>query len=267
MNESLHLYLTGSACRLRREQGLAWRRRVTPAGEGEWDGALLDGDGLELAAPGRRWRRRTLHVHLGSALCRFMVAALPQGLRDDTERQAAAAAQMRHQLGLDGAEWTCALDAAAHDRSAPGTIVCAVRLAVMVQLRRLADVNRLALVSVRPFATTVWNAARAGTTDAATLIVVEDDAFTLFVAGSAGLETVSTMGHRRESELIERELRRVALAAGAQGGAVHLAMPAHLDAMAPASAVRGLTRQAHLDREHYADFRDLLFRQAPEDAA
>jgi len=271
MNESLHLYLSGGGATLRREHGLPWRRRVTPAGQGGWDGADLGAAALDLGPAGRRWGRRALHVHLGSALCRFMVAALPAGLRDDAERQAAAAAQMRLHLGLDGAAWVFALDAAGAPPG-PGTLVCTVHQAVMGQLRRLADTNGLALVSVRPFAATVWNLARSAILDtaassapaaSAALIVVEDDAFTLFACGAGGLETVSTLGHRREPGLIDRELRRVALGAGS----VHLAMPAHLDAMAPAAAAGALARPACLEREYYADFRDLPFRAAREAAA
>jgi hypothetical protein len=262
MNESLHLYLTGSTLFLRREHGLPWRRRVAPLGQAAWDGAELKPSSLaaaELAppAPGRAWYRRPLHIYLGSALCRFMVTALPQGLHDEAECQAAAAAQMRHHLGLDGG-WTVALDAGSQPARA---VACAVRQELVGQLGRLADANKLVLASVRPFATMVWNAAQGGT-DA--LIVVEDDAFTLFASGAAGLDTVSTLAHRRERELIDRELRRVALSAGAGGSAVRLALPAHLDAMAPASAARALRMDARLGRERYADFRDLVFRAAVE---
>jgi hypothetical protein len=268
MNETLHLYLTAGTVLLRREHGLPWARRIAPTGQASWNGAVLDpaalaAGGLELAASGRRWRPCPLHVYLGSALCRFMVATLPQGLRDDAERQAAAAAQMRHHLGLDGAEWSFALDAAAQPSS---TVVCAVRQDLIGQLRRLAAAHRLVLASVRPFATGIWNASQSSGAEA--LIVVEDDAFTLFAPGTTGLEAVNTLAHRREHELIDRELRRVALARGAGGsGAVRLALPAHLDAMAPASARRALGRSGHLDREHHADFRDLVFRPALEDAA
>ncbi len=264
MNESLHLYLTGSTLFLRREHGLPWRRRVATLGQAAWDGAALEPAILaaaELAPPakGPAWRRRPLHVYLGSALCRFMVAKLPQGLRDEAERQAAAAAQMRHHLGLDGG-WTVALDAAAQPA---GAVACAVRQELVGQLARLADANRLVLASVRPFATAVWNTARPGK-DA--LIVVEDDAFTLFASGAAGLDTINTLAHRREHELIDRELRRVALASGAGGSAVRLVLPPHLDAMAPASAARALGMDARPGREHYADFRDMVFRPAVEEA-
>jgi hypothetical protein len=206
--------------------------------------------------------RRGLHVYLGSALCQIMVTTLPQGLRDSDEKHAAAGAQIAHQLGLHAAEWQFAVDG---NPQPQGGIVCAVRRALIEQLHSFANAKGFSLVSVKPFASVAWNAFQVNASSSGcALLVVEDDAFTLFTTSSGNLDAISTLKHRRESELIDREMRRVVLVAGAGGRPAYLAMPAHLDAMAPASAAQALRSSDYLDGDRYADFRDLVFRSVVE---
>ncbi len=256
------MYVTGTDILVRRERGL-WRRSVAPIEQGKWNGTDLKTASIELPQPQRARQRRNLHVYLGSALCQFMVTTLPQGLRNEHERLAAAKAQMMHRLGLNVEEWQFTLDDSAQ---AQGRIACSVRQALMAQLRSLSEAYKLTLVSVRPFASVVWNTLqmKASSTACSSLLVVEEDALTLFASASGTLESISTLMHGREIGLIDREVRRLALAVGAEERPVHLVLPAHLDSMAPAFASQALRGSDYLKNECYADFRDLLFRSTAE---
>ncbi|CDG81984.1 hypothetical protein [Janthinobacterium agaricidamnosum] len=262
MIEVIHLYLSGTRVMARRESGLPWRRRIEPLGEWDWDmsrPASLTLDALQL----NHKRRVQLQVHAGSALCKFMTLDLPAGLRDAQEQRAAAQAHMQQELGLNGADWSFTVDAA----TAPlKSVACALRRAVLAHLQLLSERHGLRLVSFAPYVTGVWNLFQSAHADATlALLALEHDAFTLCMARAGQLESISTLGHRCEPGLIEREVRRLALALGTEDRAgIFLAVPDSLSAMLPAPAGAILTDTAYLKKELYADFSDLLFGHAKE---
>lgn len=268
MNNPLHMYLDTSVVRIRQRAGAPWRRSVTELYTGPVDdagaafGSGTSGAGL---AGFRRWRpRRDLHLHLAGSHCRFMVVSLPASLRDDGERLAAAGAQMAHQLGLDGNEWTVALDGAGGSGK---VIACALRRDTLALVQRLAQACGARLASARPFPITVWNlCVNAARQASGSLVVVEDDAFTVFFAADGRVETITTLRHAQEPSLIDAELRRLALGCSAGTPAPRLVMPVRLGTMAPATAIRPETLDVPVTRLH-TDFRDLVLRPGGEEAA
>ncbi|HYD82135.1 MAG TPA: hypothetical protein VEC06_20205 [Paucimonas sp.] len=266
MNESMHLYVTGRRVLARRKSGVLRWQRVEPAGEWAWDTA--NPASLRFGEPDAagKGRRTDLHVYVGSALSKFLVLDLPAGLRDRDESRAAAQAQIQHQLGLHGADWVFALDLA----PAPAkSVVCAVPRDFMERIRELARERNLRLVSLRPYVSGVWNAFRQDDASAhPVLMAVEEDAFTLLVARQGVLQSMSSLRHGRESDLIEREIKRVELSVGADARRhIRLALPPDLLAMAGTNADK-LLRQADGTKSGlHADFRDLLFAAAVDTAA
>jgi hypothetical protein len=264
MNESLHLYLNATEVHLRRVGGPPWRRKVEELNASAWDMADPGSLKLDGLPPAGAWRR-PLHVYAGSALGKFMAIDLPQGLRDESEARAAAQAQMQHQLGLQAADWHFTLDRAV----APAkSIVCAVRRNAMERLQSLAQENGLRLVSLKPFVAGVWNAVQRkaagdGVAQSA-LVAIEDDAFTVLVEASGKLVSMSTLSHRRESDLVDREIRRLGYSFGTEThGAIRIALPRHLSALAQAVPEKVVLREDYMEQGLYANFRDLLFASSP----
>jgi hypothetical protein len=260
------MYLAGSGVLLRRQAGIL-RRTLAPAGQGSWDGRDLAGMTLEWPTAARSWPRRPLNVYVGSALCKFLVVALPAELRNDAERRAAGGAQMCHQLGLSSAEWVFALDTG---EAREQTIVCGIPRALIAQLQAFAAARKLTLTSIRPFVSAVWNAcwthADSDDSKSGDLIVVENDAFTVFASTMGKLRTIGTLVHRGEEGLIDREVRRIVLAAGMDAASIRIALPNHLEFMAPASSTYYLRGEGNCHHALYRDFRDLAL-AAPEGAA
>lgn len=260
MNESLHLYLNATEANLRRRSGPPWRRKIEQLAVSVWDmddPASLKPEGLPSA---RTWRR-PLHVYIGSALSKFMAIDLPQGLRDESEVRAAAQAQMQHQLGLQATDWHFTLDR----NATPGkSIVCAIRRDAIERLHLLSQENGLRLVSLKPFVAGVWNAVQSkrkgDASEGLALVAIENDAFTVFVEAAGALVSMNTLSHRCESDLVDREIRRLGYSAGAHAlDAIRVALPPHLSALAQAASDRLIRHGDYLEHALYADFRDLLF--------
>ncbi|MBJ7308991.1 hypothetical protein ACFOLJ_06355 [Rugamonas sp. CCM 8940] len=256
LHSHLHLYLTGSKGYVRRHAGWGWRRRTELLGQFDWHaGAPLD------LAPwlGRHWRT-SLHVHLGSALCRLMALEIPAGAKDAAEAQAIASASLQHEFGLGAAQWLCTVERApAGQKSA----VCAMRRELLERLRAAAPGPQLRLVSVKPLLAGVWSALpRRGGADASpsALLAVEEDAFTVVVTQAGKLLAMHALPHRGEADLVERELRRLGHSYGmAMETRVGLALARGQQGLLGEHHRLLLSGREHLRRRHYADFRDVLF--------
>ncbi len=256
MTEAIHLYIGGKQVIARRQSGYPWRRRTEPLGAWDWDAAAPSSLTFDqLALPTKR--RVNLHVYVGSALSRFMALALPAGLRDLGEQRAAAQAQMQQQLGLNPADWNFTLDP---QRPPAKSVVCAVRRNVIERIEALSTQHGLRLMSLQPYVAGVWNAfqERKNAPESA-LIAIEEDAFTVFVASAGALESMSTLYHRRESGLVEREIKRLGMSAGGVEQEIGVALSNGLAGMAQTNPDRILLKAAYLKEAIYADFRDLLF--------
>lgn len=261
MIDSYHLYLSASEAMLRRQSGMPWRRRVEQLGAWRWDASRPASLMLERFAPRGRLRA-PLHVYVGSALSKFMAFDLPVGLRSPQEQRAAAQAQMQHQLGLNAADWELALDAGT---GVGKSVACAVPRQVSARVAMLASEHRLRLVSLRPYVTAVWNMVRAQNSRAtdggapSALLALEGDAFSILMERSGQMVAVSAMRHGREAGLVEREIKRLGYALGADGQSrIQLALSAQLDGIAPAHAGKIVRNPAGAPACLYIDFRDLL---------
>jgi len=258
MNNSYHLYVTGTDLVLRRETGyLRWRRIETVAEYAWQKDASLSSifEGIQMASFGKA----KLSVHVGSAWVKFITVALPAALKDRIEVNAAAHAQMQLHLGLDGREWVSTCDLVA----TPGkSIVCSVRRSLVEQLHLLAETHRLNLVSIRPFAAAVWNAAaniKGGSDSEFALMVIERDAMALFYEKDGALQSITSSSHHRQADVIEREINRVGYSFGPQAEEnLRIAIAPSSAALAAAHSARFLDHDNWLEQRLYPDFRDLL---------
>lgn len=262
MIDAYHVYLSASVVLVRRQTGF-WRwRRIEELARWQWDAgvpASLDFGALPLRAR----RHATLSVYAGSALGKFMALDLPAGLSGEHEERAAAQAQMQHQLGLNPAQWEFTLDRV----PAPGkSVACALRADVVARVRQLARERGLRLLSIRPFVAGVWNAVQrrrtpaAAASGASALMAVESDAYTIVIENDGVLESMSALSHRREADVVNRELRRMAYAPGADAQRqIRLAVSGDSVGLALAHADKIVARGDYLRHALYADFRDLLF--------
>lgn len=271
MIDAYHIYLNGSEVLLRRQTGW-WRwRRVEEVARWQWDAAVpvsLNFDALQL----RKRRYATLAVHVGSALGKFMMIELPVGLQGEDEERAAAQAQMQHQLGLLPGQWEFTLD---HQPQRGKLVACAVRADIGARLRQLARDRGLRLLSLRPYVAGVWNAMQlrpaspvtASDADRA-VMMVENDAFTIVIEREGKMDAISAMAHRREADLINREIRRMAYSLGEDGQRhIRLAVTSEIQPLAQLHGEKVLRRDDYLHAAVYADFRDLLFQLPPQAAA
>jgi hypothetical protein len=259
MIDSYHLYLNETRVLLRRQSGFPWRRRVHALGEWRWDAerpSSLNLEGLQLKKRGRV----DLHVYVGSGLCKFMTIILPPGLNGAEEQRAAGQAQLQHKLGLDPADWQCAVDVLAPPNK---SVLCAVRHTLLERIQALSDALGFRLVSFKPFIAGIWNATHGRRSPAAeeesVLLMVENDAFTVLVDTNGVVESLSALSHSGEPDLIDREIRRVSYALG--GGAeerIRLAVSPDLLELARAHPERLVHKGAAGTQILYADFRDLL---------
>ena len=269
MIDAYHVYLNASEVLVRRQTGWGRWRRIEELGRWPWDAAVpasLHFDALVL----RPRRHATLCVYAGSALGKFMVIELPAGLHGAMEERAVAQAQMQLQLGLQPGLWDYALD------RVPGAgkaVACALRADIGLRLRQLAGQRGMRLLSLRPYAACAWNAmqsplapAEAAGLEAGVLMLVEQDAFTIFTQNDGVIDAVSALAHRREADLVNREVRRLAYALGDDAQRrIRLALTADLAPLAHLHADKIVQRDDYLDSPLYADFRDLLF-QVPVQA-
>ncbi|NHQ90515.1 hypothetical protein [Janthinobacterium lividum] len=266
MIDAYHIYLNGSEAMLRRQTGWGRWRRVEEMARWQWEAGMpasLNFGALEL----RQRRYATLAVHLGSALGKFMILELPAGLQSEQEEHAAAEAQMQHQLGLNPGQWEFTLG------PLPGrkkVVACALRADIGARLRQLASEHGLRLLSMRPYVAGVWNAMqlRRGPSapalpDDRAVIMIERDAFTIVIEKDGAMAAMSAMTHRREPDMINREIRRMAYSLGEDAQQhIRLAVASELLPLAQLHTEKVLEQHDYLQPVLYADFRDLLF-QSP----
>jgi hypothetical protein len=263
MIDAYHIYINASEVMLRRQTGWGRWRRIEELARWQWESATpasLNFAALEL----RKRRYATLAVHVGSALGKFMMLQLPPGLQGEQEERTAAEAQMQHQLGLNPGQWEFTLD---HLPARGKVVACALRADIGARLRQLANEHSLRLLSVRPYVAGVWNAVQLwrGPTAPASdggsaVMMVERDAFTIVIEKNGAMEAMSAMTHRRESEMINREMRRMAYSLGEDAqGQIRLAIVGELLPLAQLHAEKMLQLDDYLQPVLYADFRDLLF--------
>ncbi|APA68763.1 hypothetical protein [Janthinobacterium sp. 1_2014MBL_MicDiv] len=271
MIDAYHMYLTASEVRVRRQTGWGHWRRVEELARWQWNAGLPDSLTFEDLVLRKR-RYATLVVHVGSALSKFMMLELPSGLQNEQEEQLAAQAQMQHQLGLSPGQWEYTLD---HLPAARGkVVVCALRADIGVRLRQLARERGLRLMSLRPYVVGVWNAMQQRPGSLApisdgdrALMMVETDAFTIVIERNDTMKAMSTMVHRREADVIKREIRRMAYSLDEKAQhSIRLAVAGEILPLAQLHAEKVLQRDDYLQPILYADFRDLLF-QAPTQVA
>lgn len=261
MIETFHLYITATQVHARRQSG--WRQQIHPLAEWEWDAASPASLSFK-KIPCKKILRPNLHVHLGSALCKFMTVDLPAGLHNVQEQSAAGQAQMQYQLGLSASDWVFTLNRPRSPAEFVSSLVCAVRRPVIERLQELSKDSGLRLVSLKPYIAGVWNAVQAGPRHLAqlesALLAIEHDAFTLFVGRAGTLESMNTLSHVAEPDLIEREIKRLGYSLGrAVQDTVRLVLAEGCLTMAQAHADKILVKSDYLKKPLYADFRDLLF--------
>lgn len=266
MSETLHLYLTGRDAHLRRVAGYFGRGPVDEVGQWQWN--FLDPLSLNFdAVEGMDWeRRRRLHVYLGSALCKFMVDDLPDGVRDE-EYLAVASAKMAHKLGMTPSEWAFTSQVSKADRR---TFTCALRKNIADRVNALAAEHKLKLVSMTPFVASLWNECEKAPDGAAdsnfSLIVIEGDAFTTLAAKDGVIQSMNSFFHRGESDLVDREVNRLQLSLGVQqkiGVALLKRLRPFVDHQ-PEKLVQARHVQPLRSRP---DFSDLMFRDEAKDSA
>ena len=270
MNEVLHLHLTAGRASLRLESLLPWQRRLTDLPPLSWDvrdpATLALPDLPARAIPAIGPLRRRLRVYLGSALCKLLMAAMPPQVASPAELEAVAMALLARELGLAPAEWTCTVDRAG-DHVAK-SVICAMPLALLAQLRALAARHDLVLESVRPLAGVLWNAAsvdaqwRAGELRA--LLVVEDEVLVSLTGTGTQMLSALIFPHRGETLVLERELNR--LTHGTQAG-VDVRMVATSSRRGMAAGYPQLQLALPPGQDRLADFRDLYFIQPAEAGA
>ncbi|AVR96629.1 hypothetical protein [Pseudoduganella armeniaca] len=256
MNESLHMYVTGSTVQLRRVAGPPWRRRLDDIGAKPWRPAEPASLGLQLAPAARRFKR-DLHVHVGAALCRLGVFELPAGVRGTGEAEAVGCARLRHELGLDTAQWRLRAQVIPRRGIA---VAAAMATQAVDAVAAFAATHDLRVVTLRPFAMGLWNCvqARQASGAARTFVAVEPDALTVLRWSEGTLREAYSMQHAGDAGLLQREARRLALQGDSRDT---LALLAHRDGAWDLSGLDGvlLPARGYLQRSRYADFRELMF--------
>lgn len=259
MIRSLHVYLTAKQVRLRWKSRLPWQTALHDLPPQRWNADDLASLMLDLPSTTGKWRNG-LNVHLGSALCRFMIVDVPPSVTAPEERLAIARAQLTHRMGLDVSQWEVTLNTAGQGTS---MLACAMRSNLSNRLRQMADANSLRLDSVKPFVASVWNSIDAkfdDTKDVPTaLLAVEEDAFTVFQARGGHCSSVHTMTHSGEPDLVEREMKRLGLV---WGGGVLDGMRLAVLSGSNFSTRADVVPVRHADflaQARYPDFRELLF--------
>jgi hypothetical protein len=258
MNETFYLYLTGTTAYLRRTTGYFGRGPIDEVGQWEWDclhPLSLNFDAVE--GMGKE-RRRRLRVYLGSALCKFLVDELPDGVRDD-EYLDVASAQTAHKLGLTASEWEFTFQLRKSDRK---IFTCALRKQVAERIRTLAAKHRLKLMSMTPFVAALWNESTKFSDDAASsnlsLIVVEEDSFTTLASSDGVIHSMNSFFHRSEADLVNREVNRLQFSFGVEQN-IGVALLEKLRPIVdhqPEKLIR--VRQAQSQQRRH-DFSDLMF--------
>ena len=117
---------------------------------------------------------------------------------------------------------------------------------------------------MKPYVANIWNVFQRieskNNASNKALIAVEDDAFTLFVQRSDIFESINTITHRCELNLLDRELRRVAFSFGAiEQQNIFLALSDKSAGMAKGHNGNILQKKVYLNETYYVDFCDLLF--------
>ena len=166
------VYVDRSAAQLRSVAGTRPTRRVRETARVA-RGQLSDV--LREAGRDAKSGRRRLHVLLGSSVCRFLLLENTRRLKGDSEVLALAVGLLKERLGLDPAEWTCAVDRD-WDRTA---LVCAVRSALLDELRASAVAADAKLASVRPWIGELLRVRNGQAPKLGMLGVIEPDAVSL----------------------------------------------------------------------------------------
>lgn len=255
MNESLHLYLSGSEAMLRVRGGWPWRPRIAELAA--WRCApAADAVHPPCALPGTRWGRTALHVVVGAALCRLGVFDLPPGARGPAEIAAIGRARLVHDLDLDAAHWRLSCD---HDRRHRKVVVCAVRAEVYAAVETFAAAHRLRLASLRPFAAVLANAVNpAAPTGRRTLLAVEAGALSVIDWDDGAIASARSLLHDGRPQTLMRAVQRVALTGEHSAGELALLADRRVAWQVPGAAA--WLDAGRLRQERYADFRDLMFR-------
>jgi hypothetical protein len=202
MNESYHLYLTGSRARLRRVSGWPWRRYVAETGDWAWDAA--SGLACPEELPQSRFRQ-PLYVLAGSAFCRFLVVDLPASVRNAAEARIVGQSQMEAELGMEPGEWRYAVCARQDGQQA---VACAVRETLYRQVEQFAQARNLRLASLRPLFETVWNEGLQKNAPDRTLIFIEDDAYAVSCMEAGRITSIGSFVHGGDREGARRAVRR-----------------------------------------------------------
>ncbi|WP_338771195.1 hypothetical protein [Massilia sp. METH4] len=257
MNESLHLYLSGTEAMLRVRSGAPLRHETVDLAAWDW----LPGSGslqAPCAVPRGRWRAAPLHVYAGAGLCRFGVFDLPDGVKA-ADIDAVGRAKLAHELGLDAARWRFTCD---HDRRRGKLVAAAVRADAVAAAEAFALANKLQLVSVRPFGAVLANLtekALAGTGQR-TLLAIERDALNCFTFEGGEIVAAASLPHDGQPGALQRAVQRLTLnqdsaAAGELLILAYRAVPWILDGLMD----RLLAPGDYLRHARHADFRDLMF--------
>lgn len=227
MIETFGLYLTGHEAYLRRTTEYFGRGPIDDVGQWEWNFSEPPSLNLDVVAQLPGSKRRSLHVYLGSALCNFVVGELPDSVRD-RESSAVASAQMAHGLGLTHSEWEFTSQTAGGGRK---TFTCALRKNAAERIRFLAAAHRLKLVSMKPFVANLWNECTRidslGDESNLALVAIENDTFTTLIAKHGFIQSINRFFHRRESDVVTREVNRLQLSYG-MDQKIGVALPATL---------------------------------------
>jgi hypothetical protein len=258
MIESYHLYLTASEVFFRRESGLLWWKKIEHLGQGKWSATSSISQIFNDLKLDNKYRKN-LHVYVGSSLCKFMVVDLPPNLHKEQEQQLMLQAHMQHQLGLNGSEWNFTFDRVRQPQKA---IVCAVRRNIMAQLDNFTLEKKLKLVSLKPYVAGIWNVFQQAQKhqEKLALIAVESDAFSVMISQSGILESMSTLSHNKEHNLVEREIKRLNVSLGGDDRQeIYLALNTGLSNITHSNGGKVLFADEYLKKTLYADFRELSF--------
>ncbi|AXA91099.1 hypothetical protein DPH57_07960 [Massilia sp. YMA4] len=123
-----------------------------------------------------------------------------------------------------------------------------------------ATAHRLRIMTLQPYAASLWNCVRDRRTSRTnrTLVAVEQDALTVLRWSDGTLREAYSILHAGDASLLQRETRRLALQGDARD---KLTLLAHRDGSWDLTGLEGmlLPSRGYLRRLRYGDFRDLMF--------
>ena len=261
MTESLHLYLTNSKVYARKKTGLFWKAHIENIGEWDWSSRLPETLPLHLVIEKSNSKRLTqVYVYLGAALCKLMVVDLPPNLRDNSEKTVAAHAYMMQKLGLNIADWRSTIDATHGNRKA---VVCAAQQSLLLCIEKMALAQSINVASISPYFRGVWNIFQKKRTvkKRTALLALENDAFTIAIASNGVIDSVSTLMHQGESNIFDREIKRLHVSLGNDDQTeIFLACTETLVGKIPLNFTQNLLLAKDFQNHSiWMDFSDLMF--------